>query len=110
MYFGFIPEVYIRGDNMDKRQLVRNVSYRTGIYQTDVSTVIDTAIDEIKTEILDGNKVRLPGFGVFEPKKRAERTGRNPHTGEAVPIPARILPSFAPTREFKEAVEKECKL
>ena len=55
--------------------------------------------------VAHSDSVTLSGFGTFEPRERKERTGRNPRTGEAVPIPARTVPSFRPGNSFKSAVE-----
>jgi DNA-binding protein HU-beta len=55
----------------------------------------------------NNREIKFPGFGTFKPKKRAARTGRNPHTGDKVPIPARIVPVFIPSDALKKAVIKE---
>ena len=51
-------------------------------------------------------KVQLVGFGTFETKERPARTGRNPHTRQAVSIPATRVPSFKPSKNLKEILEK----
>jgi DNA-binding protein HU-beta len=58
----------------------------------------------IRSSVARGDKVTLAGFGTFEKKRRAARTGRNPRTGDAVKVPARVVPSFRPGKEFREAV------
>ena len=70
---------------------------------------LNTKINAARKFLSKGDKVQFSGFGTFEPKKRAARTGRNPHTKEAVPIPARILPVFTAGKYLKDAVEKEIK-
>lgn len=87
---------------MEKQELIRQVSNLTGYYQVDVQRILDATITLVKNEVAAGGGVKFPKFGVFEPKKRNARIGRNPHTGEAVPIPARTLPSFKPSLEFKK--------
>lgn len=52
-----------------------------------------------------GKKVQLVGFGTFEVRERAERTGRNPQTGEEMTIPATKVPAFKPGKELKTAVK-----
>lgn len=52
----------------------------------------------------EGNKITLSGFGVFQTRSRAGRTGRNPRTGEPLEIKASTLPVFTPAKSFKEQV------
>ena len=58
-----------------------------------------------KTELKAGNKVQLVGFGSFEVKERAARTGKNPATGEQIEIPASKSPTFKPGKAFKDAIQ-----
>ena len=51
-----------------------------------------------------GKKVTLVGFGTFEPRKRAARTGRNPQTGKELKIPAKTVPAFSAGKKFKTVV------
>ena len=91
---------------MDKNQLISNVSYKTGIYKYIVATITDSILDEIKGEVVEGNSVKIRNFGTFKWDLREARIGRNPHTGEAVEIPRRILPTFKPAKNFIESVSK----
>lgn len=94
---------------MVKEELVANVSKDTGYSQIVVSKIIESVLANITSELSIGNRIQLMGFGVFEPKRMAARTGRNPHTNEPVPIPARVVPSFKPGNRLKEAVTRtEC--
>ena len=68
--------------------------------------VIEVLAAGIIQAVASGHSVTLTGFGTFERAERAGRTGRNPHTGEAVPVPARAAPKFRPGAAFKEAVEQ----
>lgn len=94
---------------MIKEDVVAKVSRETGYSRQVVTNVIETTLANITFALSKGDKVQFSGFGTFEPKKRAARTGRNPHTKEAVPIPARILPVFTAGKYLKDAVEKEIK-
>jgi DNA-binding protein HU-beta len=69
-----------------------------------VARVVDAAIASIRDTVAKGQRVSLSGFGTFERRKRAPRIGRNPHTGEAVKIPATNTAMFRPGGEFREAV------
>jgi DNA-binding protein HU-beta len=93
-----------RRDGVNKNDLVAEVSDRTGLARADVARVVDTTTEVIKTSVSRGKRVALVGFGTFERRQRRPRVGRNPHTGDAVRIPARRMPSFRPGTAFKEAV------
>ena len=81
---------------MCKGQLVAFIASKTNIRYSDVEKVIDA--------FTNGESVVISGFGVFEPKSRCPRIGRNPHTGEPVTIPARIMPNFKPAQGLKDRV------
>lgn len=92
--------------SVTKEEIITRVSSCTGYSQKIVGTVVETLLKNITLEMSDGNKVQFMGFGTFEPKEMAPRTGRNPHTNEIVPIPARVVPSFKPGNRLKEAVTR----
>ena len=92
---------------ISKKDIVKEVSEQTRYSQKAVSTIIDALGQNIAFELSHGRRVRFAGFGTFEPKKRAPRTGRNPHTNKPVYIPARIVPVFTPGDLLKELVIKE---
>lgn len=91
---------------MIKEDVVSKISRETGCNKSVVSLVVDSLIDVITLSLSRGEKVKFSGFGTFEAKERAARTGRNPHTNEAVPIPARIMPVFVPGSYLKQMVSK----
>ena len=65
------------------------------------------AITTIQKTVARGKKVTLVGFGTFEPRKRAARTGRNPQNGKPLKIPAKTVPAFSAGKKFKEMVAKK---
>jgi DNA-binding protein HU-beta len=89
---------------VNKRGLVSEVAKRTDLAKASVARVVDAAIASIRDTVAKGQRVSLSGFGTFERRKRAPRIGRNPHTGEAVKIPATNTAMFRPGGEFREAV------
>lgn len=93
------------GGRVNKNELVSQVSDRTGLAKAEVARVVDTATDLIKTTVSKGRRVALVGFGTFERQNRRPRVGRNPHTGDAVRIPARRVPLFRPGTAFKQVVD-----
>lgn len=90
-----------------KSEITNLIGSRFGMSNHIVDMIIDTFIEEITTEVANGNKVNIKDFGVFEPVKRAERVGRNLHTMEQVIVPAHIEPRFKPFKCFKNNVYKE---
>ena len=89
---------------MNKADLVDQVAARTGQTKVAVAATIEATIDVIIESVAGSESVTLSGFGTFEPRKRKARTGRNPRTGDSVPIPPRTVPSFRPGSGFKDAV------
>lgn len=89
---------------MNKQDLVSDIVRRTNIQPRDVTLVLEMALDRIRDTVARGQRVTISGFGSFERVRRAPRLGRNPHTGEPVPIPATYVAAFRPGNEFREAV------
>ena len=71
----------------------------------DVETIVATIFDEITTALADGKRVELRGFGAFTVRKRNARTGRNPRTGQAVPVNEKVVPFFKAGKELRERVD-----
>ncbi len=91
---------------MNKAELIAAVAEKTGLSKKDSETAVNAVLDAITSALTDGDKVQLVGFGSFEVKKRAARTGRNPRTKEVVEIPASQVPVFKAGKALKDAVAK----
>ena len=91
---------------MNKTDLIAVVSQAAGLTKKDTERVINAAIDAITASLVEGEKVQLSGFGTFEVKDREARIGRNPHTKEAIEIPATRVPSFKASQALKDTVAK----
>ncbi len=91
--------------SMNKADLVNLVAARTELTKTDVSLVVDAAIDTIIDSVVEGKKVSILGFGSFEPRERSARQGLNPKTGEKIKIPAKRVPAFTAGKMFKDRVQ-----
>jgi DNA-binding protein HU-beta len=89
---------------VNKADLVDEVAGRTGQTKIAVSAAIEAMMEAIIDTVAADGSVTLSGFGTFEPRARQARTGRNPRTGVAVPIPPRTVPVFRPGNAFKDAV------
>lgn len=90
---------------MTKRELVMDVAERLGYTQNEVSAVIQATLDTIVDSLSEGNRLEIRNFGVFELKVREARIGRNPRTGETVPITEKRVAVFKPGKALKELVE-----
>ena len=72
----------------------------------DVELIVATIFDEITAALARGERVELRGFGAFTVKRRNARTGRNPRTGEAVPVDEKAVPFFKAGKELRERVNR----
>ena len=91
---------------MNKVELVAAVVEKTGLTKKDAERVINAAFDTIITQLQQGEKVQISGFGIFEVKSREARVGRNPRTKEAIEIPASKVPAFKASKALKDTVSK----
>ena len=91
---------------MNKTELITLAAQNAGMARKDAERVVNAAIDAITAALVNGDKVQLSGFGSFEVKDREARMGRNPHTKEAVEIPATKVPVFKASKALKDIVAK----
>ena len=89
---------------MNKEELVQEISKKAKIKKKEAAEVLSSLVDTIQKTVAKGKKVTLVGFGTFEPRKRAARTGRNPQTGKELKIPAKTVPAFSAGKKFKTIV------
>ena len=90
---------------MNKEELVKEVSKKAKVSQKAAADVIAATLETVTKTVAKGQKVTLVGFGTFEPRKRAARSGRNPQTGAELKIAAKTVPAFSAGKKFKEAVK-----
>ena len=91
---------------MNKTELIAAVAESAGLSKKDTERVVNAALDTITTALCKGEKVQISGFGTFEVKDREARGGRNPHTKEAIEIPATKVPGFKASKTLKDTVAK----
>ena len=89
---------------MNKTELIAAMAETSGLSKKDCDAVLAAFITTVETALKSGEKVQLIGFGSFEVKERAARTGRNPRTKEVVEIPASKVPVFKAGKALKDAV------
>ena len=89
---------------MKKSELINAIAEQSNLSKADASRGLDALIKTIETTLKAGDAITLVGFGTFAVKDRAERTGRNPQTGQEITIAAAKVPSFKPGKGLKDAV------
>lgn len=88
---------------MIKSELIQQIAEENPhLYQRDVERIVSVVFDEITAALARGDRVELRGFGAFSVKSRDARMGRNPRTGESVPVPAKKVPFFKAGKELRE--------
>ena len=90
---------------MNKEELVAEISKSEKVKKKDAAAVLAATLETIEKTVKKGDKVTLVGFGTFESRKRAARTGRNPQTGKEIKIAAKKVPAFSAGKKFKELVK-----
>ncbi|WP_321998982.1 HU family DNA-binding protein, partial [Priestia megaterium] len=78
---------------------------KSELTKQDTKKAVDALFETISNTLANEEKIQLIGFGTFEVRERAARTGRNPQTGEEMMIPASKVPAFKPGKELKEALK-----
>jgi DNA-binding protein HU-beta len=91
-------------DKLSKQDVINSVADATGLTKKEAGDAVDAVVNTIKNALAEGNSVGLIGFGSFEVKTRAARTGRNPQTGAELDIPEKKVPAFKAGKELKDAV------
>ena len=86
------------------KQITADLADKQGVAKKQMAETVDAFIASMTKQIIKGNKIRVPGFGIFGVRKRAARMGRNPATGEAIKIKASKKVFFRPAKELKEAI------
>ncbi len=90
---------------MNKTELIAVLADKTGLQKRDAEKAVNAFVDIVTESLIKDEKVQLVGFGSFEVKNRAERTARNPRTGEVLTVAASKAPIFKAGKALKEAVK-----
>ncbi len=91
---------------MNKAELVSAVAEKTEFTEKDAEKAVNSVFGVIEEALAKGEKVQLVGFGTFEVRERAARTGRNPQTGEEIQIAAAAVPAFKAGKALKDTISK----
>ena len=89
---------------MNKSELIAAVAKEADLTKKDAEAAVNAVTDVITDALKAGDKVQLVGFGTFETRERAARTGKNPRTGEAIEIAASKVPAFKAGKALKDTV------
>lgn len=89
---------------MNKTDLIEVVAKEANLKKKDAEAAVVAVFGAIEKALVDGDKVQLIGFGTFEVKGRAAKSGRNPATGEAIQIPASNQIKFSAGKTLKDKV------
>jgi integration host factor subunit beta len=96
------------GLGMIKSELIgRIASQNPHLYQRDIENIVNAITDEIVKALGRGDRVELRGFGVFSPKRRGARTGRNPKTGAEVQVAQKVIAFFKTGKEMRARLNQE---
>ncbi len=94
---------------LTKAQLSDLLFEQIGLNKRESKDMIDAFFDLIASSLVDGTDVKISGFGNFQIRTKAPRPGRNPRTGEAIPIQARRVVTFHASHKLKEQIQDEGK-
>ena len=90
---------------LTKADMAERLFEEVGLNKREAKELVECFFEEIRTALEDGTPVKLSGFGNFDLRDKSERPGRNPKTGEEIPISARRVVTFRPGQKLKARVE-----
>lgn len=90
---------------LTKADIAEQLFTQLGLSKRDAKDMVEAFFEEIRQSLEAGEQVKISGFGNFELRTKSERPGRNPKTGEDIPISARRVVTFRPGQKLKARVE-----
>ena len=90
---------------MTKADIVNEIAKKTGVEKTQIQTLVEEFMEEVKGSLANGENVYLRGFGSFIVKKRAEKVARNISKNTTITIPAHNIPAFKPAKSFAAQIK-----
>ena len=97
----------IETPTLTKAELAELLFERLGLNKRESKDMVEAFFDLIHKTLLEGDDVKMSGFGNFNIRRKAPRPGRNPRTGEAIPIEARRVVTFHASHKLKEQIQGE---
>ncbi|MCZ7562036.1 MAG: integration host factor subunit alpha [Burkholderiaceae bacterium] len=103
-----LPEPALDADalTLTKAELAEMLFERVGLNKREAKDMVETFFDEIRDALERGESVKLSGFGNFQLRDKPQRPGRNPKTGEEIPISARRVVTFHASQKLKSQIEE----
>ncbi len=92
---------------LTKAQLAELLFEQIGLNKRESKDMIDAFFDLVINSLVDGKDVKITGFGNFQIRTKAPRPGRNPRTGEPIPIDARRVVTFHASQKLKELIQEQ---
>jgi nucleoid DNA-binding protein len=91
---------------VNKADIIDRIASKTGITKLETEAVVNGFLHTVIEAMKEGETIELRGFGTFRVQHRAPRTARNPRTNEELQVPARHVPVFKPSKDFRGEVER----
>ncbi len=91
---------------MNKQELISAIAEKANLSKKDAEAALNAFVGTVEAALVKGDKVQLVGFGGFEVRERAARTGRNPQTGAEMKIAAAKVPAFKAGKALKDLINK----
>lgn len=91
---------------LTKAEMSENLFEKLGVSKRDAKDLVESFFEEVRLSLENGEQVKLSGFGNFDLRDKNQRPGRNPKTGEDIPITVRRVVTFRPGQKLKSRVEK----
>ena len=91
---------------MNKQELISAIAEKANLSKKDAEAALNAFVSTVEAALVKGDKVQLVGFGGFEVRERAARTGRNPQTGAEMKIAAAKVPAFKAGKALKDLINK----
>jgi DNA-binding protein HU-beta/integration host factor subunit beta len=95
---------------MTKKEMMKAIAEEISLPPAQVMAVVQRVLDGITDTLVEEGRIELRNFGIFEVRKRKPRLARNPRTGAAVKVPARLVVTFKPGKEMAQRVRKSRKV
>ena len=92
-------------DTLTKARMAERLFDELGLNKREAKEIVELFFEEVRASLADNTRVKLSGFGNFDLRDKRERPGRNPKTGEEIPITARRVVTFRPGQKLRARVE-----
>jgi integration host factor subunit beta len=90
---------------VNKSDLIELLAEKSKISLNDAEEIINMICKKMKETLVNGGRIEIRGFGSFSVKEYGGYQGRNPKTGDRIPVPPKRLPAFKPGKELKERID-----